>query len=101
MEDNKKFNELIRPYFIRKGLPSSDAFLTELSEEFIRATNLLVTFRKERALGSSTKTSDVTPSVTEREFVRKKGDYEPLEDTQKKFSSTSQRSNRHPRNERD
>ena len=98
IKDTKKFNEFIRPFFISKGLPSSDAFLEEVTNVFLEASKQLVTHRKDVALGSLEE--EYIPTHTEREFERKKGAYEPREDTQQ-FTSTSQRSDRHPRNKRD
>ena len=55
-EDEEVFNSYIRPFFIERGLPSSDSFLREITELFIDASQMIVHYRKEQSIAN---TSDV------------------------------------------
>ena len=41
-EDEKVFNTFVRPFLIKKGLPSDDIFLSELSDVYIEASKKIV-----------------------------------------------------------
>ena len=54
-EDEKMFNTFIRPFFEKRGLPSSDSFLSELNDVYIEASKKIVHYRKSEALKKAKK----------------------------------------------